>query len=57
MPLIIFSFSFNPETQEAAFAGNIEPQLALQLLQQLTIAEMVRREKEKPEGKKDETKV
>ena len=43
MPLILFSFSFNPETQEAAIAGNCEPMVALQLLQQLVIANAIKR--------------
>ena len=42
MPLILFSFSFNPETQEAAIAGNCEPMVALQLLQQLVVAQLVK---------------
>ena len=40
--LIIFSFALNPETQEAAIAGNIEPQVALQILQQLVIANAIK---------------
>jgi len=43
MPLILFSFVFNPETQEAAIAGNCEPMVALQLLQQLVIANAIKR--------------
>ena len=43
MPLILFSFSFNPETQEAAIAGNCEPMVALQILQQLVIANAIKR--------------
>ena len=42
MPLIIFAFSLKTETQEAAFSGNIEPQVALQILQQLVIANAIK---------------
>ena len=44
--MIIFTFALNPQTQEATFAGNIEPQMALQILQQLVIAEAIRKAKE-----------
>jgi hypothetical protein len=44
--MLTFTFTLNPETQEATFAGNIEIQVALQILQQLTLAEMVRRSKD-----------
>ena len=44
--LIIFSFALNPETQEAAIAGNIEPQVALQILQQLVIANAIKQAKQ-----------
>jgi len=43
MALMIFSFSFDTETKEAAFAGNIEPPLALHLLQDLVISEAMRK--------------
>ena len=51
---LIFTFTFNPETQEAAFAGNVDIQVALQILQQLTLAEMIRRSKEAQEPEKEE---
>ena len=41
--MIIFTFAFNPETQEAAIAGNCEPMVALQLFQQLVIANAIKR--------------
>ena len=41
--MLTFTFTLNPETQEAAFAGNVDIQVALQILQQLTLAEMIRR--------------
>ena len=40
---IIFTFTFNPETKEGTFAGNIEPVAALHILQDLVVAEMMRR--------------
>ena len=46
MPLILFSFSFNPETQEAAIAGNINIQTALGILHQLALAEAIRKARE-----------
>lgn len=39
--ILTFTFSVNQETNEAAFAGNIGIQQALQLLQQLAIADAV----------------
>lgn len=42
---IIFTFTFNTETQEAAIAGNVGVQQALQLLQQLAIADAVNKAK------------
>jgi len=42
MPQIIFTFTVNTDTQEAAIAGNIEPQVALQILQQLVIANAIK---------------
>lgn len=41
--MIIFAFTFNLETTEAAFTGNIELSQALQLLQQIVIADAVRK--------------
>ena len=50
--ILIFSFSINPETQEAVFAGNIEPQQALAILQNIVIAELVRRSKDNGQSDK-----
>ena len=47
MPLIIFTFSVKTETQEAAFSGNISAQEALQILQQICIAEAVKANEQK----------
>lgn len=48
--LLTFTFTVNQETQEAAFAGNITPQQALQMLQNVVInlgvAEAVKRAKD-----------
>ena len=41
--ILTFTFAINPETQEAAFAGNIEPQQALQILQSIAIADAVKK--------------
>ena len=37
MSLFLFAFSLNEETKEAVFSGNITPQVALQLLQNIVI--------------------
>jgi hypothetical protein len=39
--MLIFTFSYNPTTKEAAFAGNIGIEQATQLLYQLAIADAV----------------
>ena len=57
MALLIFSFSLNKDTNEAVFSGNITPQVALQLLQNIVIQsaikqlqdEAVKKAKEQPE--------
>jgi len=41
--ILTFTFSINQETKEAVFAGNIEPVAALHILQDLVVAEMMRR--------------
>ena len=46
--LLIFSFAFDTETNEAAFAGNIGLQQALVVLQNIVVAELVRRQKVEP---------
>lgn len=47
--ILTFTFSVNPESNEATFAGNIEPMQALQILQGIAIAEEV-----KKAGQKDD---
>jgi len=44
--LIVFSFALQQESSEASWGGNISPQVALQLLQQIVIAEEARKLKE-----------
>ena len=41
-PLIIFAFAFDPSTQRANWSGNISPEQAVNLLQQIAIANAVR---------------
>ena len=56
----IFTFSINPETQEAAYAGNISIPQALQYLQQLAIADAVNKAKEAEktgQGKQEDVKI
>ena len=43
MTQIIFAFTFNTDTREAAFSGNIEIQPALGILQQIAIADAVKK--------------
>ena len=50
--IIVFSFAYDPEKQEGTFAGNCEPMAALQILQQLIIANAIEKaKKEKPAEK------
>ena len=55
MPQIIFTFTVNTDTQEAAIAGNIEPQVALQILQQLVIANAIKQARQQEIKDKEET--
>ena len=53
--MLTFTFTINPQTQEATFAGNIDIQVALQILQNIVISDAVRKAKEaskevKPDG-------
>ena len=41
--ILTFTFSVNQENNEAVFAGNINPVTALHILQDLVVAEMIRR--------------
>ena len=54
---LIFTFTLNTETKQIAFAGNMEPQAALSMLQQLVIADAINKAqaaKSIKEEKKDE---
>lgn len=55
MPLIIFTFAFQTETKEATFSGNIPPAQALQILQDIVIADLVKKQ-QKAEAAKEKTK-
>ena len=50
MPLMIFSFAFDTDSKQVALGGNIDPQVALQILQQIVVASLV--EKAKGDGAK-----
>ena len=53
--ILTLTFSFNPEAQEAAFAGNIGLQQALQILQNLVIADAVNKAKEAEKASQEAT--
>ena len=57
MPQILYSFTFNTETKEAVKAGNIDSRTALQILQDIVIAEAigVATPQSKEDKSKDET--
>jgi len=42
MALILFTFAFNSETQAADFSGNVEPEVALQILTKIAISNAVK---------------
>ena len=42
---LLFAFTLNTETNEATFAGNIDIQQAVQVLQQLAMADMLQKAK------------
>lgn len=52
MPQIIFAFAFNPENKEAVFSGNVEPVVALKILQDIVIADLVKKSQKPDDGKK-----
>lgn len=47
MVQVIFAFTFNTETKEAVFSGNVNCSVALKVLQDISIAEGVRQAQEK----------
>ena len=38
---ILFAFTMNPETKKASFTGNVEPDVALKILQDIVIADAI----------------
>ena len=50
----LFSFTYNDQTKEAAFAGNIDALVALRLLQDIVISQA--RQQPKPEEVKEDAK-
>jgi len=44
--MLTFTFTINPGNQEAVFAGDIEPEQALQILRQIVIAQAVQKARE-----------
>ncbi|MBA7586150.1 hypothetical protein ES708_28146 [subsurface metagenome] len=53
MALILFSFVFNPETKEGTIAGNVEAGVALNILQQLVIAQAIQAAEQAKEVKRE----
>ena len=55
---LIFAFTINPETKEATFSGNVQPAVALKILQDIVIADAVnkaetsKKPKDKEKGNK-----
>lgn len=54
--LLIFAFSQDTKTLERTWAGNIDPQIALQILQGLAIADAVQKAAQAAEVKLEEGK-
>jgi len=52
--LLVFTFAFNTETEEAAVGGNIDSQVALNILQKIVIAQAVIQMKEKEDAGKNQ---
>jgi len=52
--ILVFTFVYNPETKEANFTGNLDIQEALPILQQLAIADAVRKAREADKQSKGE---
>lgn len=46
MPVVLYAFTFNTETQEAAMTGNVPVAEALNILQQIMIAEGIKKQRE-----------
>ena len=43
---IMFAFTFNPETKESTWVGNVDPTFALQILSGIAVADGVQKAKE-----------
>ena len=54
--MLTFTFTINPGNQEAVYAGNIEPEQALQILQKLVIAQAVQKAREQDKQQEKEVK-
>ena len=52
--LLVFTFAFNTETEEAVVGGNIDSQVALNILQKIVIAQAVIQIKEKEDAGKNQ---
>lgn len=52
---VLFSFTINTETKEAVVVGNIDPADALPILQDIVIADLVKK-RQKAEAAKEKTK-
>lgn len=52
---VLFTFTFNTETKQGTFTGNIPADAALGILQGLVVADKVAREKEKQDKPPDES--
>ena len=53
--ILVFTFSIDPEKNEAAFAGNIGLQQALQILQNLVVADAVNKAREAEKASQEAT--
>jgi hypothetical protein len=42
MPMMMFAFTFNPDTKEVVSTGNITPDAALQIVQSIVISEAIK---------------
>lgn len=59
MAQIIFAFTLNTESKEVAFVGNVEPPVALHILQDIVlsqVASQVRRQRTRKETSEEKKK-
>ncbi len=45
--ILMFTLAFNPDTKEAAWTGNLDMQTASKILQDVIVAELVKKAQEK----------